>query len=167
VRQDSLALSMSQYLIREIEATPNITVRLHTEITDGHGPAHLEALTVHDRLRGGTGQVAVDALFVLIGGEPHTQWLPATIQRERGYILTGRDVAQTPGWPLDRAPLPLETSMPGVFAAGDARYRSIKWVASAVGDGATAVRLTQEYLGLQNAVSQPLPTIASAATSPG
>ena len=92
---------------------------------------------------------------MLIGGEPHTQWLPATIQREHGYILTGRDVAQTPGWPLDRSPLPLETSVPGVFAAGDARYRSIKRVASAVGDGATAVRLTQEYLALQNVVGQP------------
>ena len=94
---------------------------------------------------------------MLIGGEPHTQWLPGAIQRERGYILTGRDAAQAPEWPLDRTPLPLETSMPGVFAAGDARYRSIKRVASAVGDGATAVRLTQEYLALQNAVSQPPP----------
>jgi thioredoxin reductase (NADPH) len=155
VRKDSLACSMSAYLIREIEATSNIAVRLHTEITDGHGSDHLDALTVHDSLSDGTDQVPADALFVLIGGEPHTQWLPAPIQRERGYILTGRDVAQTPGWPLDRSPLPLETSMPGVFAAGDARYRSIKRVASAVGDGATAVRLAQEYLAHQDAVSQP------------
>ena len=146
VRRDSLARSMSEYLIREIEATPNIAVRLHTEITDGHGSDHLGALTVHDQPGDRTDQVPADALFVLIGGEPHTQWLPAAVQRERGYILTGRDVAHTPGWPLDRAPLPLETSVPGVFAAGDARYRSIKRVASAVGDGATAVRLTQEYL---------------------
>jgi thioredoxin reductase len=86
----------------------------------------------------------------LIGGEPRTQWLPEAIQLERGYILTGRDVVRTGAhpsrWPLDRAPLPLETSMPGVFAAGDARYRSIKRVASAVGEGATAVRLAHEYL---------------------
>jgi thioredoxin reductase (NADPH) len=161
VRKDSLALSMSEYLIREIEATPNITVRLHTEITDGHGSAHLEALTVHDRLRGGTDRVPADALFVLIGGEPHTQWLPGPIQLERGYILTGRDVVRNGGsasrWPLDRAPVPLETSMPGVFAAGDARYRSIKRVASAVGDGATAVRMAQEYLA-----SQHVPVSASA-----
>ncbi len=154
VRKDSLALSMSEYLIREIEVTSNITVRLHTEITDGHGSAHLEALTVHDRLRGGTDQVPADALFVLIGGEPHTQWLPGPIQLERGYILTGRDVVRNGGsasrWPLDRAPVPLETSMPGVFAAGDARYRSIKRVASAVGDGATAVRMAQEYLASQH-----------------
>ena len=92
---------------------------------------------------------------MLIGGEPHTQWLPGTIQLEGGYILTGRDVvrdgAHLSRWPLDRAPLPLETSMPGVFAAGDARYRSIKRVASAVGDGATAVRLVQEYLAAEHA----------------
>jgi thioredoxin reductase (NADPH) len=148
VRKDSLASSMSEYLIREIEATPNIAVRLDTEIADGHGSDHLDGLTLHDRLRDEADQVPAAALFVLIGGEPHTQWLPGTIQLEHGYILTGRDVAQAPGWPLDRAPLPLETSMPGVFAAGDARYRSIKRVASAVGDGATAVRLTQEYLAL-------------------
>src|SRR5438105_8983998 len=83
-------------------------------------------------------------------GEPHTQWMPEAIQLERGYILTGRDVvrdgAHLSRWPLDRPPLPLETSVPGVFAVGDARYRSIKRVASAVGDGATAVREAHEYL---------------------
>jgi thioredoxin reductase (NADPH) len=101
---------------------------------------------VHDR----TDKVPAAALFVLIGGEPRTRWLPGEIQLEGGYILTGRDVVRDGShpsrWPLDRAPLPLETSMPGVFAAGDARYRSIKRVASAVGDGATAVRLVHEYL---------------------
>ncbi len=155
VRGDSLARSMSDYLTREIEATSSITVRLHTEITDGHGSDHLESLTLHDRLRDRTEQVPAAALFVLIGGEPHTQWLPGTIQLEGGYILTGRDVvragAHPSRWPLDRRPVPLETSMPGVFAAGDARYRSIKRVASAVGDGATAVRLVQEYLAAEHA----------------
>ena len=155
VRGDSLARSMSEYLIREIEVTANIAVRLHTEITDGHGAGHLGALTLHDRLRDRTEQVPAAALFVLIGGEPHTQWLPGTIQLEGGYILTGRDVvragAHPSRWPLDRRPLPLETSVPGVFAAGDARYRSIKRVASAVGDGATAVRLVQEYLAAEHA----------------
>jgi thioredoxin reductase (NADPH) len=143
VRGDSLERSMSDYLIREIRATPSITVRLCTEVTDGHGSEHLEALTLHDRQHDRAEQVPAGALFVLIGGEPRTQWLPDTVQRQWGYILTGRDVA---GWPLDRAPLPLETSIPGVFAAGDARYRSIKRVASAVGDGATVVRLVHEYL---------------------
>ena len=154
VRGDSLARSMSDYLIREIEATAAITVRLHTEITDGHGEGHLDTLTLHDKLRDRTEQVPAAALFVLIGGEPHTRWLPEAIQLQWGYIVTGRDVVRDGShpsrWPLDRAPLPLETSIPGVFAAGDARYRSIKRVASAVGDGATAVRLTQEYLAAEH-----------------
>ena len=94
VRGDSLARSMSDYLIREIEATANITVRLHTEVTDGHGADHLDALTLHDRLHDRTEQVPAAALFVLIGGEPRTQWLPEAIQLERGYILTGRDVVR-------------------------------------------------------------------------
>jgi thioredoxin reductase (NADPH) len=154
VRGDSLARSMSDYLTREIEATANITVRLHTEVVDGHGSDHLNALTIHDRLHDRIDQVPAAALFVLIGGEPRTQWLPEAMQLERGYILTGRDVVRTGAhpsrWPLDRAPLPLESSMPGVFAAGDARYRSIKRVASAVGDGATAVRLVHEYLAAEH-----------------
>jgi thioredoxin reductase (NADPH) len=156
VRGGNLERSMSDYLIREIRVTPNLAVRLNTEVTDGHGTEHLDALTLHDRLAARTEQVPAAALFVLIGGEPRTQWLPGAMQTDQGYILTGRDVA--PGrdvvldgasgacWPLDRAPLPLETSIPGVFAVGDARYRSLKRVASAVGDGATAVRLAHEYL---------------------
>lgn len=153
VRGDSLARSMSDYLIREIDVTANVAVRLHTEVADGHGTDHLEALALHDRLHEQTDHVPAAALFVLIGGEPRTQWLPEAIQLEWGYILTGRDVvregAHASRWPLDRAPLLLETSMPGVFAAGDARHRSIKRVASAVGDGATAVRLAQEYLATE------------------
>ena len=155
VRGDSLARSMSDYLVREIEATGNVTVCLQTEVTDGHGTDHLEALTVHQRLHNRTEQVPAAALFVLIGGEPRTRWLPRTIQLERGYVMTGRDVvrdgAHPSPWPLDRAPFPLETSMPGVFAAGDARCRAIKRVASAVGDGASAVRLVQEYLAAGDA----------------
>ncbi|HEU5416657.1 MAG TPA: FAD-dependent oxidoreductase [Streptosporangiaceae bacterium] len=155
VRGDSLERSMSEYLTTEIAATPNIAVRLRTEVVDGHGDAYLEGLSLYDKRRGRSAQLAADALFVLIGGEPRTQWLPAAIQREAGYILTGRDVVRAAGhpqsWPLDREPLPMETSMPGVFAAGDARYRSIKRVASAVGDGATAVRLVHEYLTTRRA----------------
>jgi len=148
VRGDSLAQSMSEYLIREIEATGNISVRLHTEVSDGHGADRLESLTLRDRCDDRTEQVPATALFALIGGAPRTQWLPPAVQLREGYVLTGRDVARdgTHRWPLDRAPLPLETSMPGVFAVGDVRYRSIKRVASAVGDGATAVRLVHEYL---------------------
>ena len=151
VRRDNLAHTMSDYLIREIEASGNITVRLRTEVCDGRGDGHLEALTLYDKVGDRAGQVPAAALFVLIGGAPRTQWLPETVQLERGYIRTGRDLVQDgcgPScWPLGgRAPLPLETSVPGVFAVGDARYRSIKRVASAVGDGATAVRLVHEYL---------------------
>jgi len=155
VRGDNLERSMSDYLIREIEATANITVRLHTEVTDGHGADRLEGLTLSDRRSGQGEQVPAAVLFVLIGGEPRTQWLPETIQRRWGYVLTGRDVVQDGPdpwrWPLDRPPLPLETSVPGVFAVGDARYRSTKRVASAVGDGATAVRLVHEYLAPETA----------------
>jgi len=150
VRSGSLVRSMSDYLIRQIEATANIAVRLRADVIDAHGTEHLEALTVQRRTSGGCERVPAAALFVLIGGEPRTQWLPDTIQREQGYIMTGQDVvrdgAHPSRWPLDRAPLPLETSVPGVFAAGDVRYRSIKRVASAVGDGATVIRLLHEYL---------------------
>jgi thioredoxin reductase (NADPH) len=162
VRGDNLARSMSAYLIREIGATSNITVRLRTEVTDGHGTDHLDALILFDGLNDRTEQIPAAALFVLIGGEPHTRWLPETIRLDHGYILTGRDIlrdrAQPSQWPLDRVPLPLETSMPGVFAAGDARYRSIKRVASAVGDGATAVRVAHEYLAAEDAGRLPLPS---------
>jgi thioredoxin reductase (NADPH) len=150
VRGDDLARSMSDYLIREIDATPNVIVRLNTEVTDGQGNGQLDCITLHDNEHDITEQVEAAALFLLIGGEPRTHWLPDTIQLDHGYVLTGRDVVRDGAlpsrWTLDRAPLPLETSMPGVFAAGDARYRSIKRVASAVGDGATAVRLAHEYL---------------------
>jgi thioredoxin reductase (NADPH) len=150
VRRDSLPHSVSDYLIKEIEATPAITVRLETEVIDGHGADRPDGLTLRDKRSGRAERVPADALFVLIGGEPCTQWLPKAVQLEGGYILTGRDIvrdgAHPSRWPLDRAPLPLETSVPGVFAAGDVRFRSIKRVASAVGDGATAVRMAHDYL---------------------
>jgi thioredoxin reductase (NADPH) len=166
VRGDNPARTMSDYLIREIEAAPNITVRLHTEVTDGYGDDHLDALTVRDRRDGQTEQVPAAALFVLIGGEPRTQWLPEEIQLEGRYVLTGRDLPARRGAPAALAPgraaLPLETSMPGVFAAGDVRYRSIKRVASAVGDGATVVRLAHDYLTARPAEEAPRPADASA-----
>ncbi len=156
VRGDDLARSMSEYLITEIAATPNIAVRLSTEITDAHGEDELGALTIRDKLTGRVEEVAAAALFVLIGGEPRTSWLAGDVRRDQGYILTGLDLTRNgrdpdPRWQQGRPPLPLETSVPGVFAAGDARYRSIKRVVSAVGDGATAVRLAHEYLATQEA----------------
>ena len=150
VRGPDLAASMSEYLIREIVASSRVTVRLRTEVTGGHGREKLDGLTLRDGRTGRRRKVPADALFVLIGGEPRTRWLPPAVQLEHGYLRTGRDVRRdgpaVSRWVLGRAPLALETSVPGIFAAGDARYRSIKRVASAVGDGATAVRLSHEYL---------------------
>ena len=146
VRGESLAASMSDYLITQLKATPNIEVRLRTRVADGHGQARLEALTVEDVRTGQRGQVPTAAVFVMIGAEPRTQWLRDLIKLDnRGFILTGRDVP--PGaWPLSRPPLPFETNLPGVFAAGDVRYGSVKRVAGAVGEGSVAVGSVQQYL---------------------
>ena len=156
-RGDNLARSMSNYLIRAIEATPNITVRLRTEVIDGGGGDALEYLKLADPANGTVQEVAADALFIMIGGEPHVQWLPGEIARDDGgYLLTGRDILQQPGahWSASREPFPLETSMSGVFAAGDVRHGSIARVAAAVGDGATAVRLVHEYLKEQETIPE-------------
>ena len=135
---------MSDYLVQKIEATPNIAVVLHTEVVDGHGHGRLEGLTLRDRHTGATRTVAASAMFVLIGAEPRTDWLEGVVERdERGYVLTGHDLDR---WPLARPPLLLETSLPGVFAAGDVRYRSIKRVAPAAGEGLIAVQLVHQYL---------------------
>jgi thioredoxin reductase (NADPH) len=144
---ERLGAFMSDYLVQKVEATPNITVVLHTEVADGHGQGRLQGLTLRDRQSGATRTVPASAVFVLIGAEPRTDWLDGVVERdERGYVLTGRDLD---GWPLARPPLPLETSLPGVFAAGDVRYRSIKRVASAVGEGSIAVQLVHQYLADQ------------------
>jgi thioredoxin reductase (NADPH) len=149
-RGDSLATSMSSYLVRAIESTPNVAVRHRTAVVDGAArDGQLESLTLADRLQGTVEEVPAAALFIMIGGEPHTQWLPDEIAHDaQGYLLTDRDLLEQPGvrWEHDRAPLTLETSMPGVFAAGDVRQGSIKRVASAVGEGATVVRLVHEHL---------------------
>jgi thioredoxin reductase (NADPH) len=154
VRGDALGTTMSDYLIQKLQATANISVRLRTEVVDGHGNGRLERLTLRDNRNGVTETVAAAGLFVLIGADPRTSWLRQTVAcDERGYLLTGRDLAPADGsparWPLRRPPLYLETSLPGVFAAGDVRHRSVKRVASAVGEGAVAVQLVHEYLAEQ------------------
>jgi thioredoxin reductase (NADPH) len=149
VRGDSLAKSMSSYLVSAIESTPNVVVRHRTEVVDGAGDGPLDRITLADHANDTVDEVSAAALFVMIGGEPHTQWLPDEIARDaQGYLITGRDLLEQPGvrWSQEREPLPLETSMPGVFAAGDVRQGSIKRVASGVGEGATVVRLVHEHL---------------------
>jgi thioredoxin reductase (NADPH) len=150
-RGDALGRSMADYLVQQIEQAPNITVRLHAEVADGRGSGRLESLSLRDRRSDRTRDVSAGALFVMIGAEPRTEWLADAVERDdQGYILTGHDLLRAgkppPGWPSARPPLLLETSMPGVFAAGDVRYRSVKRVASAVGEGAVAVQLVHEYL---------------------
>ena len=146
VRGGSLEAGMSDYLITQLQATPNVEVRLHTRVLDGHGQARLEALTVEDVRTGQREQVKATAVFVLIGAEPRTGWLREVLQLDdRGFVLTGRDLPAR-AWPLGRAPLPFETSLPGVFAAGDVRYGSVRRVAGAAGEGAVAVGSVHQYL---------------------
>jgi thioredoxin reductase (NADPH) len=150
VRGRALALNMSDYLVQEIEAAQNIEVRCHTRVVDGGGEGRLEHLVLEDSASGLTETVAAAALFVLIGAEPRTGWLPEEIQRDkRGFVITGQDLLRDgrppQGWPLGRLPLHMETSMPGLFAAGDVRYGSVKRVASAVGAGAIAIQSVHEH----------------------
>jgi thioredoxin reductase (NADPH) len=151
VRGDSLDASMSHYLVERVEASDNIDVRLQTEVVRGGGADHLEWLTLVDRATGVEETVEANWLYAFIGALPRTDWLGDNIARdERGFVLTGPDVAGLDGdgvrWPLERAPFLLETSVPGVFAAGDVRHTSMKRVASAVGEGSSSVSNVHLYL---------------------
>jgi thioredoxin reductase (NADPH) len=150
VRGTTLRTTMSEYLVSEVEQAANIRVRLRTEVMDGGGPGRLETLTLRDRDTAATEVVPAFALFLLIGAEPRTGWLDRSVARDdRGYLLTGPDLitgGHGAGWPLRRPPAFLETSLPGVFAAGDVRHRSTKRVAAAVGEGSAAVQLIHDYL---------------------
>jgi thioredoxin reductase (NADPH) len=140
---------MSGYLVQEIKANRRIDVRLNTEVVSAAGNQRLEALVLQDSRGSTTEEVPADALYVLIGAEPHTDWLGHQIAcDDRGFLLTGRDLLRDAksGWPLEREPLLLETSVPGVFAAGDVRHGSAKRVAAAVGEGSTAVLLVRQFL---------------------
>ena len=152
VRGDSLERGMSHYLIEQLQALDNVSMRLCTVVDQAHGDEHLESLSLRHLPSGATEQVQASHVFVFIGAQPRTDWLAGVLGRDqRGFLLTGPDLLvdgrRPPGWFADRDPWPLEASIPGVFVAGDVRAESVKRVASAVGEGAMAVTLAHRYLG--------------------
>jgi len=151
VRSDSLTKGMSQYLIDQIEAMENITVRVNTSVVEAKGTTSLEAITIADSKTGEKETVPATSLFIFIGAMPQTDWLDGLVERdERGFILSGPDLIhdgkRPRGWTLERSPFLLETNVPGIFVAGDVRHRSVKRVASGVGEGAIAVQFIHQYL---------------------
>jgi thioredoxin reductase (NADPH) len=154
VRGESLAQSMSDYLIRMIGALPNVDVAYGVQVAGGAGTDRLESLVLEDRASGQRRDVPADGLFVLIGSQPRTEWLGETLMRDpEGFILTGPDVLGeiATGWPLLRPPSQHEASLPGVFAAGDVRRGSVKRVGSAVGEGAVTIPQVHAFLEAQAA----------------
>jgi thioredoxin reductase (NADPH) len=152
VRGADLRRGMSEYLVSRIEATPEIEVRTCTEVVGAAGDEHLEQLVLRDTRTDERTEVPASWLFVFIGAQPHTAWLAEQVVRDhKGFIVTGPDLLDEDGrppagWPLGRDPYLLESSLPGVFVAGDVRAASVKRVASAVGEGALAVTLVHRHL---------------------
>jgi thioredoxin reductase (NADPH) len=151
VRGESLASTMSHYLIEQIEKTPNIDVWLQTVVTEVHGEARLDAITICRGSVGRPEKLPASSLFIFIGAQPRTEWLGDLIERdERGFVLSGpdllRDGKRPASWTLDRDPSLLETSVPGIFVVGDVRHGSVKRVASGVGEGAVVVQFMHQYL---------------------
>jgi thioredoxin reductase (NADPH) len=156
VRGDSLAKSMSHYLIEQLNAKANVRVETRAEVTDAYGEDHLESIVVANSATGETTRRPAFAMFILIGADAETAWLPPAINRDpRGYVLTGVAVRRN-AWEIDRDPFLLETSVPGIFAVGDVRAGSVKRVAAAVGEGSMAVALVHQYLAYASQ-SQSLP----------
>jgi thioredoxin reductase (NADPH) len=151
VRGDSLAVSMSQYLIEQIQQTPNISVERRTQVVEVHGENRLETISIRCGDSAQVDRVPASALFIFIGAVPRTDWLDGIVERdERGFILSGSDLVRNGhrprAWNLDRDPGLLETNVPGVFAVGDVRRGSVKRVASGVGEGSIAVQFVHQYL---------------------
>lgn len=164
IRRPDLTTTMSDYLIRELEALPNVDIRPRVQVVGGTGEDFLESFTLRD-LDTGAESVESGVLFVLIGSEPRTEWLAGTLACDRwGFLLTGTALSEpgvAPAWPLERPPAVLETSVPGVLTAGDVRAGSVKRVASAVGEGALAVTLVHAYLAASTtANADPIPRAA-------
>ena len=151
VRGESLASTMSQYLIDQIQQTPNIQLWAHASVAEVHGDNHLEEISVMCADTNKVERVPANAMFIFIGARPRTEWLSKVVERdERGFILTGPDVMKDGkpprGWTLERDPFLLESSVPGIFAVGDVRHGSVKRVASGVGEGSVAVQFIHQYL---------------------
>jgi len=151
VRGDSLRKSMSSYLVDQIEAIENIKVVINSNITEVKGKDHLEEITISNSVTGESQAVPASAMFIFIGASPHTDWVAGTLERDdMGFILSGTDLMKDgkppKGWTPRRSPYWLETSVPGVFVAGDVRHRSIKRMATAVGEGSMAVQFIHQYL---------------------
>jgi thioredoxin reductase (NADPH) len=151
VRAESLEKGMSQYLIDQIRKIPNIEVWTQAEVVEAHGDTHLEELSVLRRDKGETLRFPASGLFIFIGASPCTEWLGDKVPKDdKGFILTGPALGngngRPKGWPLDRDPYLFETSVPGVFAAGDVRHSSVKRVASGVGEGSIVVQMVHQYL---------------------
>jgi thioredoxin reductase (NADPH) len=165
VRAQSLGAGMSHYLVRQVEATPRLEVRIGTEIVGGGGDGWLEHLVLRDHAGGGEETVDADGLFLMIGARPHTGWLPPEVDRDaRGFVLTGPDLGDDAAWPLERSPYLFETSMPGVLAAGDVRHGSVKRVASAVGEGSVAIQLLHRLFAADRLHPSGRPKAPAAAT---
>ena len=147
VRGETLEKSMSQYLIDQIRGKSNIRIALRSEVTGVYGDDHLTAIDLADRASGTVERVECAGLFVFIGADAQTSWLPAAVARNaRGYVLTGADLAKAGVWAEARDPYLLETSVPGIFACGDVRFSPVKRVASAVGEGSMAIAFVHQYL---------------------
>src|SRR5215469_16601678 len=147
VRGDSLEKSMSQYLIDQLRGKDNIAVRLRSEVEAIHGDTHLTAIDIRDRESKAVQQCDCGGLFVFIGADADTGWIPSAVARDtRGYVLTGNDVLKSGNWSHARDPYLLETSVPGIFACGDVRLSPVKRVASAVGEGSMAIAFVHQYL---------------------
>jgi len=146
-RGETLEKSMSRYLIEQLEARSNIAMLYRTEVAAAHGDEALEAIEVRNGASGETQRLESDGLFIFIGADAETGWLPQEIALDpKGYVLTGTDVRDTGRWELERDPYLLETSVPGIFASGDVRYGPVKRVAAAVGEGSMAIAFVHQYL---------------------
>ena len=151
VRGSSLAASMSQYLINQLKATPNIQIEFNSSVVEAHGDNHLEEISIHCADTNEVNRVPANALFIMIGAAPNTEWLANIVERdERGFIYSGpqltREGKRPNGWKLDREPGLLETNVPGIFVVGDVRHGSVKRVASGVGEGSVAISFVHQYL---------------------